>query len=38
MLGFGRHLRLVVSQRLVLLGLHLARVLELLLDLQLQHL
>lgn len=37
-LGFGRHLRLVVPQCLVLLGLHLARVLELLLDLQLQHL
>lgn len=37
-LGLGRHLRLVVPQCLVLLGLHLACVLELFFNLQLQHL
>lgn len=37
-LGLGRNLHLVVAQGLVLLGLHLARVLELLLDLELQSL
>lgn len=37
-LSLGRHLCLVVPQCLVLLGLYLARILELLLNLQLQHL
>lgn len=37
-LGLGGHLHLVVPQRLVLLGLHLACILELLLNLQLHHL
>lgn len=37
-LGLGCHFCLVVPQCLVLLGLYLARILELLLNLQLQHL
>lgn len=37
-LGLGRNFHLVVAQGLVLLSLHLTRVLELLLDLQLQSL